>query len=79
MYKEVKVLEFLIPTLAECGVMATFKLLLLAVRLFSLHTVLVDPEFRSKCGARYVTFQVPHISVNISQLATTTTSTTTIK
>lgn len=41
--------------------MSTFKLRLLAIRLFSLHTVLVDPKFRSKCGAKYVTFAVHHI------------------
>jgi len=38
---------------------------LLVVRLFSLHTVLVDPKFLSKCGTRYVTFAVCQISEKV--------------
>jgi len=45
--------------------MDKFKPRLLSVRLFSLHMVLVDPKFRSKCGARYVKFAVCHISEKV--------------
>jgi hypothetical protein len=43
-------------------VMDKFKPRLQAVSVFSLHMVLVEPKFRSKCGSRYVKFAVCHIS-----------------
>lgn len=42
--------------------MDKFKPRLQAVSVFSLHMVLVEPKFRSKCGSRYVKFAVCHIS-----------------